>query len=77
MESYRISQDSRPNPIKSLLILVQILWDLRDEIVINCAKILQYYKQDHITSYTILQYPEESYNIVEDLMGSVTGLFQA
>ena len=32
-------------------------------------KILQYYRQDHIKSYRIPQYPRESYKMVPDPMG--------
>ena len=40
-------------------------------------KILQYYRQDHMKSYRILQYPRESYKIVQDPMGWVWDLRQA
>ena len=34
-------------------------------------KILQYYRQDHMKSYRILQYPRVSYKIVQDPVGLV------
>ena len=37
-------------------------------------KILQYYRQDHMKSYRILQCPRESYKIVQDPMGWVWSL---
>ena len=39
--------------------------------------ILQYYREDHIKSYWILQYPRESYKIVQDPMGGVWELRKA
>ena len=39
--------------------------------------ILEYYREDHIKSYWILQYPRESYKIVQDPMGWVWDLRKA
>ena len=40
-------------------------------------KILQYYRQEHVKTYRILQYPREPYKIVKDPMGWVWDLRQA
>ena len=61
-----ISQDPRQNPINSLLILVKIVWDLRQD-----------FKRLTMQSYRILQYPREFYKIVQDPMAWVWDLRQA
>ena len=39
--------------------------------------ILEYYKEDQVKSYGIIQYPRESYKIVQDLIGWGWDLRQA
>ena len=64
--SNRISEDPRQNPINSLLILVKIVWDLRQD-----------FERLTMQWYRILQYPREFYKIVQDPMPWVWDLRKA